>query len=269
MKTDFPNVHAVCPHCKVKSNGEVQVEKVIQCDNSACSKYYVLLTVFCPVGDNACQNIASLKTWIKYSCNSYEPINENDGFPLHFKAVNGGAGICSNCDRYGWGVDNYILLGGQKGTVPFDGYLIVPVENYRGSVLFHGTKHCFVESILCDGLRVPENINEKVNGLPCEGTNRYAAHDYETAKSHGNVILQFEFSGYVAITTLECVSSSFDSMFERLPEDVCAIQYVEGGRSVVFNNKAKLHIPWVPENLKTLNNWKKIKLLSKWLFRFG
>lgn len=144
---------------------------------------------------------------------------------------------CQTCES-NWGIDQAVWTDISKDNKrPFEGHFIIPLELHENLTVHHGTDPCNKESIRKKGLLPPRFQDDKTNGLLSEKDLVYTGRTKEPAKIHAidDCILDFTYSGYLAITKLPC-GSGLNTLFKQLPKIIRGVQYKEAGESIAFKN---------------------------------
>ncbi len=179
---------------------------------------------------------------------------QND-FPAYLKAHK--ALNCNECG-HSWGLQHAVIYQKGEGVPrPFEGHLVVPLEELSCLNVFHGTKPDRLESIRANGLRPPASPKDKSHGFNTEGDLRYTGRDLAPAQNHSanNCIVELSYSGLIALTSLTCVGEELNLLLGNLPKSVGGVQYHEDGFSIAFRPEAELRITKMPTSPKQKDGW--------------
>ena len=243
-------VTTACPHCDTSAN--TAIAQITYC--SACSKPFVCIDVYC-----ASKYRSSCKCWNYISDTSYLGsemlLSPQNDFPAYLKAHK--ALNCNECG-HSWGLQHAVIYQKGEGVPrPFEGHLVVPLEELSCLNVFHGTKPDRLESIRANGLRPPASPKDKSHGFNTEGDLRYTGRDLAPAQNHSanNCIVELSYSGLIALTSLTCVGEELNLLLGNLPKSVGGVQYHEDGFSIAFRPEAELRITKMPTSPKQKDGW--------------
>lgn len=243
-------IASACPHCDTPVDTEIA--QITHCH--ACSKPFICIDVYC-----ASKYHSRCKCWNYIGETSYLgseiQLSPPNALPTYLKTHNG-----LNCSECGlsWGLRQAVISQkGERVPRPFEGHLIVPLEEHLLLNLFHGTKPDYLESIGENGLRPPASAIDKSHGFATEGSLRYTGRDLAPAVNHSdsNCIVELSYSGLIAITSLTCVGEQLNLLLDKLPKNVGGVQYHEDGLSIAFRPEAELHITKMPPCPKNEGGW--------------
>jgi len=203
---------------------------------TACAAPFVCVEAYCHKESNCeCYQFFSYSQYREKTS-----LLSSQEFPAQVK----GAQTCWGCG-FSWGVSTFAIeKPADDGRRPFDGFLIVPLERFDELTVYHGTTRGAVGGFIREGFRVPRHIGEKSHGFSSEESLRYTGRDIQPAKNHtpDETIIEFLYTGFIAVTALTCVGADLNSLMKRLPLEIGGIQYQEDGRSIAFRPEASLNL---------------------------
>ncbi|MGN9460765.1 hypothetical protein ACTMQT_12205 [Pseudomonas syringae pv. aptata] len=208
-----------CPYCGSVVNG--YEKKINACTN--CKEYFVPVKAFCMLTG---QDLTSLGANVAYGSRT----TYADGAAMLYSSNQDYK--CDNCSQK-TGVRSFR----DAGVLPFSGYYIVKLKRFSG-LIYHGTKSKNLDSIARSGLLPPASELDKTQGFPTEGKLRYAGIDLAPAKHHGEVIVELDFSGWIAVLDIPYIGETLNYYLSKLPPEVCGIEYIEFGRSLALTPQA-------------------------------
>lgn len=208
-----------CPYCGSVVNGYER--QINDCTN--CKESFVPVTAFCMLTG---QDLTSLGANVKYGSRT----THADTPAMLYSSDQDYK--CDNCSQK-TGVRSFR----DAGMLPFSGYYIVKLKHFSG-LIYHGTRSTNLDSIARNGLLSPASELNKTQGFPTEGKLRYAGIDLVPAEQHGEVIVELDFSGWIAVLDIPYIGETLNYYLSKLPPDVRGIEYIEFGRSLALTPQA-------------------------------
>ena len=228
----------LCPHCQTKQHGFPN--SISGCNS--CEKQFVVIKAFCTYGSSSCPKLAEN---LKFDATT----NVQDERAV-LLARSGKTFKCFDCNL-SLGVMSVRIEAVGSPIRPVDGYYAVRIETHINCVVYHGTTSGRAAKIAKEGLLPQPHSSQKSNGFASEGLLRYVGLDRRPAENHatkdGDKVLEFAFTGVVAIADIEFEGKMLNRFLNNLPAEIDGIEFREFGRCLALKPQAKLVLKTLPE----------------------